>query len=195
MSNWLVILPVAAIAAFGVAKAVEAAVEEPEYALVQTDGDIEIRDYPALIVAETVEDGDRRDVSNTAFRRLAGYIFEEERPEGKIEMTAPVLMAPEGSDKTSMQFVMPERFDMEALPEPQDARIALSETPPRRVAAIRFSGWAGDDDLAEKEAELRAWMSAQGLTPAGQAEWAFYNPPWTLGPWRRNEVLIPIAAQ
>ncbi|MEM1422287.1 MAG: heme-binding protein, partial [Pseudomonadota bacterium] len=91
--------------------------------------------------------------------------------------------------------VMPERFDMQTLPTPEDARVKLQETPARRVAAIRFSGWAGDDDLAEKEAELRTWMATQGFEPVGQAEWAFYNPPWTLGPWRRNEVLIEVSAQ
>ncbi|MGD1870022.1 MAG: heme-binding protein [Neomegalonema sp.] len=195
MSNWLLVLPALAIVVAGVAHPTQAAVEEPNYTLVREDGDFEIRDYPTLLVAETTEAGDRRDVSNTAFRRLASYIFEEDRPEGEIEMTAPVLMAPQGSEETYMQFVMPERFDMQTLPTPEDARVKLQETPARRVAAIRFSGWAGDDDLAEKEAELRTWITSQGLEPVGQAEWAFYNPPWTLGPWRRNEVLIEVSAQ
>lgn len=195
MSNWLLALPAIAMLAVGLAQPAFAKTDEPDYALVRAEGDIEIRDYPALIVAETVEQGDRRSVSNTAFRRLASYIFESDRPEGEIEMTAPVLMTPESEGQTSMQFVMPDRFTLDALPDPQDPRVALSETPARRVAAIQFSGWADDDDLVEKEAELRAWLSAQGLTAVGQAKWAFYNPPWTLGPWRRNEVLIEITAE
>ncbi|MEL6979015.1 MAG: heme-binding protein [Pseudomonadota bacterium] len=168
------------------------ATEQAPYAVVQAEGRIEIRDYPELLTALTVEPGDRRASDDDAFRRLAAYIFDDERPEGEIAMTAPVFMAPEAQNSTSMEFVMPKRFTRETLPEPKDPGVSITERPARRVAAIRFSGWAGDDDLAEREAELRAWMAAQGLEARGEAEWAFYNPPWTLGPWRRNEVLIEI---
>ena len=174
------------------AAAPAAAAEEPDYALIRTAGKIEIRDYPALVTATTVEPGARREASNPAFKRLAGYIFNDDRPEGGIEMTAPVLMAPAAPGRTAMAFVMPERFTPSTLPTPKDPNIAIDTTPARRVAAIRFSGWADDEDLAEKEAELRAWLAAEGLTAAEKAEWAFYNPPWTLGPWRRNEVLIEL---
>lgn len=169
------------------------ATEQAPYDIVRADGRIEIRDYPALLTAQTIEPGDRRASDNDAFRRLAAYIFDDERPEGEIAMTAPVFMAPEAQDRTSMEFVMPQRFTRETLPAPKDPGVSIVERPERRVAAIRFAGWAGDDDLQEKETELRAWLQAQGLAADGAAEWAFYNPPWTLGPWRRNEVLIEIA--
>jgi len=35
-------------------------------------------------------------------------------------------------------------------------------------------------------------MSEQGLVADGDAEVAGYDPPWTPGPFRRNEVLIRI---
>ena len=108
-------------------------------------------------------------------------------------MTAPVLMAPAAPGRTAMAFVMPERFTPSTLPTPKDPNHRdRHDCPPGAMAAIRFSGWADDEDLAEKEAELRAWLAAEGLTAAEKAEWAFYNPPWTLGPWRRNEVLIEL---
>lgn len=168
------------------------ATEEAPYALVRAESAIEIRDYPALITALTQERGDRAAASNPAFRRLAGYIFDDARPEGEIEMTTPVLMTSK-DDKTSMRFVMPQRLKVDDLPAPRNAKISIDTVPARRVAAIGFSGWADDDDLIEKERELRAWLADNGLTAVGRAEWAFYNPPWTLGPWRRNEVLIEIA--
>ena len=38
-----------------------------------------------------------------------------------------------------------------------------------------------------------AWIDAQGLTPTGPVEFAYYNDPFT--PWflRRNEVLVEVA--
>jgi hypothetical protein len=50
------------------------------------------------------------------------------------------------------------------------------------MAAIRFSGLAGDDALAENQAKLLDYLKRQGLSPKGKPQYAFYDPPWTL-PW------------
>ena len=49
--------------------------EEPDYRPLATDGDYQIRDYPAVTVAETVVEGPRRDALDRGFRLLADYIF------------------------------------------------------------------------------------------------------------------------
>jgi hypothetical protein len=59
---------------------------------------------------------------------------------------------------------------------------------------VRFSGNGGASDLALMEARLRDWLTGQGIMPAGEAEFAFYDAPMVPGPLRRNEVLIPISA-
>ena len=46
---------------------------------------------------------------------------------------------------------------------------------------------------AKRERELRAWMAENKLVAEGDAEYAGYDPPWTPGPFRRNEVLIRVA--
>ena len=63
------------------------------------------------------------------------------------------------------------------------------------MAAVQFSGYGRASDLALAEARLRDWLTGQGLMPAGEAEFAFYDAPMVPGPLRRNEVLIPVAAQ
>jgi hypothetical protein len=62
------------------------------------------------------------------------------------------------------------------------------------MAAVRFSGNGSGRDLALMEAGLRDWIAEQGMMPAGEAEFAFYDAPMVPGPLRRNEVLIPVAA-
>ena len=170
--------------------------EQPDYTVVRADADFELRDYPALVVAEVSSAGSRERASGASFRRLAAYIFAQDRPEGgeKIAMTAPVLQDEPRPGQWRMRFVMPSKYTLDTLPPaPEDS--TLAETPARRMAAVRFSGNASGRDLALMEARLREWMREARLMPAGEAEFAFYDAPMIPGPLRRNEVLIPVAAQ
>jgi len=56
---------------------------------------------------------------------------------------------------------------------------------------VRYSG-SMEKRASTEEARLRDWLALKGLRPTGLAEVAGYNPPWTLPPYRRNEVLIPV---
>lgn len=170
--------------------------EQPDFVLVSADEDFELRDYPSLVVAEVSHAGSRERASGASFRRLAAYIFAQDRPAGgeKIAMTAPVLQDETQPGEWRMRFVMPSKYTLETLP-PAPADIALTQMPARRMAAIRFSGNGQPRDLALMEARLRDWMMGQGLMPAGEPEFAFYDAPMVPGPLRRNEVLIPVAAK
>ena len=188
--------------------------EEPAYEVVRSVDDFELRKYEPMIVAEVTHKGDRRRASGQSFRRLAAYIFAQDRPAGgeRIAMTAPVLQkrvvdqdepiamtAPVLQEELSdgqwrMRFVMPPRFTMETLPKPP-SDISLTEVPSRTVAAVRFSGVARTSDLAVMEAMLSQWVESEGLTPLGEYEYAFYDAPMVPGPLRRNEVLIEVAAE
>jgi DNA gyrase inhibitor GyrI len=170
--------------------------EQPDYTVVRADADFELRDYPALVVAEVSNAGSRERASGASFRRLAAYIFAQDRPEGgeKIAMTSPVLQDETKPGQWRMRFVMPGKYTLDTLPPAPDD-ITLTQMPARRMAAVRFSGNASGRDLALMEARLREWMREARLMPAGEAEFAFYDAPMIPGPLRRNEVLIPIAAQ
>lgn len=170
--------------------------EQPDFALVSADEDFELRDYPALVVAEVSHSGSRERASGASFRRLAAYIFAQDRPAGgeKIAMTSPVLQDETRPGQWRMRFVMPSQYTLETLP-PAPADITLTQMPARRMATIRFSGNGSGRDLALMEARLRDWITTQGMMPAGEAEYAFYDAPMVPGPLRRNEVLIPVAAR
>lgn len=168
-------------------------VETPEYKVARKDGSIEIRDYPALVAAETTQGGSRYDAVRTGFSPLAGYIFAKERPGDKIAMTAPVAQIADESG-WRVQFFMPSGSTLESLPKPAENSVKLAEIPERRLAAIQFSGVADDALLAEKESALRAWLQANGLE-GGPAIFAYYNDPFTPGFLRRNEVLVQLKVE
>lgn len=196
----------AVLATLGAAHA-DSDVEHPRYAVVSSSGDIEIRDYAPIIVAQTDVSGERSAAISEGFRRLAGYIFGDNVARGKIAMTAPVTQ--QASEKIPMTqpvgqtsagpgtwtvtFTMPASWARDALPRPNNPDVTIVEIPGRRMAAIRFSGLVDNSDLSANETKLRAFMSEKGLTARGGAQYAFYDPPWTLPFNRRNEVLVEVA--
>ncbi|MEL7029498.1 MAG: heme-binding protein [Pseudomonadota bacterium] len=184
--------------------------ETPDYELVFERDPFEIRQYGSMIVAETLVEGERSEAANDAFRILAAYIFGENiaseeiamtapvtqtSESRKIAMTAPVTQTGDAQEGWRVQFIMPAEYTMETLPKPTDARIQIVQVPPRRFAAIRFSGFAWARKLEKKTASLEGFVSEQGLEPASEPTFAFYDPPWTPPFLRRNEVLIEIVAE
>ena len=57
----------------------ERSTEEPDFRALESDGDHQIRDYPALTVAETVVNGPRREALDQGLRILADYLFAKSR--------------------------------------------------------------------------------------------------------------------
>ena len=167
------------------------AVEEPAFRNVLKDGAFEVRDYPALVVAETIVSGGQKEAASQGFRRLAGYIFGANPAKRKIAMTAPVAQTLSG-DQWIVRFTMPADFTLATLPEPNDAHVKLRETPSARYAVVRFSGLARPDEVARQTTALTRWIAGRQLKATGPATLAQYNPPWTLWFLRRNEVMIPI---
>jgi hypothetical protein len=182
------------------------AIEKPQYRVLESSKDIEIRVYPPQVVAETLVDADFDDAGNEGFRRLFDYISGNNRSGPSIEMTAPVtqenayrkiaMTAPVAQEKTDdvwrITFLMPSEYTLADLPKPGDERVVLTQDPERTVAAIKYSGsWSTERYLANK-ALLDAFIAERGLTAVGEPVWARYDPPFM--PWflRRNEILIPI---
>lgn len=182
------------------------AVEEPAFTTVLKDGKFEVRDYPALVVAEVTVSGKQKEAANKGFRLLAGYIFggntrrqsiamtapvAQQPTSEKIAMTAPVTQTQEGETWT-VRFTMPGEYTMDTLPKPDDSKVQLRRLPPERFAVLQFSGLARSGDVEAKSNELIALTKTHQLRVIGKVSLAQYNPPWT--PWfmRRNEVMIPV---
>jgi DNA gyrase inhibitor GyrI len=179
--------------------------EEPDFRAIRTDGDFQIRDYPAMTVAETIVQGPRKAALGQGFGIIADYIFAKSRPGEKIAMTVPVIQDPgdpmasdpplfddelEGAWRT--RFVMPGGRPAGDLPDPPDG-IELVEVPARKVAVVSFSGRADDDMLADAEDRLRGWLARNAEQGAAEPEYAFYNSPVIPGPLRRNEVWLALS--
>jgi hypothetical protein len=181
-------------------------VEQPDYKVTSSAGTIEIREYGALVAAEAEVRSERKAAIQEGFRLIAAYIFGANKPKAKIAMTAPVqqqgkqtiaMTAPvtqqAGEGAWTVRFIMPKSWTIETLPAPTDERVKLVPVPAKRMVVIRFSGTANDALIAAKTSELRKYAAEHKLAVTGEPLLAFYNPPWTLPFFRRNEVMLELA--
>lgn len=184
------------------------ALEQPTYKVLSSERDFELRLYEPHIVAETVVDGDFGQAGKAGFRKLADYIFGNNRSplnqesanrdsdaaSRKIKMTAPVNMHREG-ERYRVTFMMPSLYTLDTLPEPVNSDVRLRQIPGELIAAIRYSGTWHRQRYETRRIELEEWVETRGWRPAGEPIFARYDPPFK--PWflRRNEILIPVTGE
>lgn len=173
------------------------AYEEPEYTVSETYESFELRRYEPFLLAETRVRGSFDEAGSEAFGRLFGYIKNDERPEGKIDMTAPVIQQPVAREDGAapayrFAFFMPSEYSREDLPEPADESIRIRQTAERLMAARRYSGTWSEERYRENEKILLDALSEAGFKAIGEPIFARYNAPFSLWFMRRNEVLVEV---
>lgn len=181
-------------------------VEEPEYKVILSDGDIEIREYESVVMVETVTEGEYEEASDKSFRKLFKYISGENVAQQEVSMTAPVTMFREGVDLGSnfpffseqkgsgwtMSFVLPGEYEISSAPVPTNPAVRLKQIPPKRVAALQFSGRWSAERFDDKLEELSDWLEENSYQAVSTPRVAAYNPPWTIPFLRRNEVQVDL---
>lgn len=182
------------------------AIEQPKFALIEKDGDVELREYSGYIVATVSTTADSHTAAgNQGFSPLAGYIFGDNTSRHKVSMTVPVLTSRD-SEKIAMtapvmtqhidtssykvSFVMPSSYKMKDLPMPNNSNVKLEKVGKHRCVAIRFSGYTRENKVVEKLEKLELWAKKHKITLAGKPMLARYDAPWKPGFLRHNEILI-----
>ena len=183
--------------------------EAPKYEVEEIFEDFEVRAYARRIVAEVEIEGAPKRATSSGFRILAGYIFGGNVSKESVAMTAPVdrqrseeiaMTVPVDRQKRSgrwtITFTMPAKYTLETLPTPIDDRVVLREVPPKRVAAVQFSGAPSERRVHKRMDALLEAVEAAGLQTAGNsAVYSRFDPPWTLPFMRHNEITLELAPQ
>ncbi len=194
------------IGMFGFNRTTRADYETAEYKLIESDGNFEVREYPDLMLVATTTQNDAQG-RDGSFMKLFRYISGANDSEQKISMTTPVFMqhttverGDKAGSKVRMGFVMPKDVAVQGVPSPTGTDVDVRKRVGGRFAVIRFSGRLNAKLANESKTKLRGWMETKGLvaddsppssdSPVIGVESASYDPPFTPGPLRRNEVLI-----
>jgi hypothetical protein len=172
-------------------------VETAKYKVARKIGDIEIREYPEMLLATVsgMED-------DSSFGLLFNYISGANRGRKKLAMTAPVvsseriaMTAPVVSGESFVTFVLPSHFTLENAPQPTDSRIRIHMQPVRIFAVLRFGGRSTEDKFKDQGKILLDVLSKNNIETRGGLFLMRYNSPFAPGFMRRNEVGIEIRRQ
>lgn len=181
----------------------EKSTPEPDYRVLVSEREFQIRSYGPVTVAETIVPGERKEALNKGYRILSDYLTAKSRPGEKLPMRVPVFQDagnPMASDPPlfddaveggwRVRLTLPQ--DRE-LPEPPEG-VTIVEIPARRVGVATFHGTADDDRLAAIEDGLRGWLTRHGEECTQvEPEYAFYNSPMIPPMLRRVEVMLPLS--
>jgi len=167
-----------------------AQIESPQYEVIKSFEKFEIRNYHAMVLAQTqLNSNVYKESSSMGFKTIANYIFGGNQENQKIAMTSPVIM--EIGEASKMSFVMPKEHSFENLPKPNSANVELIQVNPKTYAVLSFTGFANDQKIELYSKKLLRFLKSEKLVPVGNIKFLGYNPPWqVLG--RKNEVAIEV---
>lgn len=166
--------------------------KSPEFSVLAGIGRMEIREYPALLLAQTPSSHATQG-GDGSFMRLFRFISKGNSSESALEMTTPVLFRGE-KDREAMAFVLPKGLSKESAPAPKDAAVTLETRPAGTYAVLRMSG----SSLTARETATRELLSIlrdSSWEPEGDPEFAFYDPPWIPSFLKKNEIHCRIRAK
>jgi hypothetical protein len=167
--------------------------ETPEYKVLKTIEEVEIRLYPNMIVAKTALSGNSFDKQGSdGFRTIAGYIFGGNEKSQKIAMTSPVVMSI--GDSATMYFVMPKSYKQTDLPTPNSSQVKIVEETAKTLAVITYGGFSSDEKIESHRAKLAAILTKNEIKTKGDYMYMGYNAPWDVID-RKNEVAIEVIVE
>jgi hypothetical protein len=165
-------------------------IEMYPYVVTKTYDQFEVRQYEStLFSAVKLSNSSYKEASSEGFSILAGYIFGANDRNEKIAMTSPVAMSLE--DSMTMSFMVPKKFDLETLPQPDQSQILFKKEPAKTIAAISFNGWANDAKIEQYKQQLISALIREGLTHSNRFQFLGYNAPYEVFN-RKNEVIVDL---
>ena len=165
---------------------------EPPFKLIERVNNIQIREYQNILIAITKKQSPYNAATSSGFRTLANYIFGANKEQVKMPMTAPVFTTIPGSESIEISFVMPSKYSKNDLPKPISNDIEFKNLELGMTAVIQFGMWATPERIVKMKTKLVKYLDANNLEPSSDYLVAQYNSPWTLPPFRRNEILVSI---
>ncbi|MDE2356608.1 MAG: heme-binding protein [Alphaproteobacteria bacterium] len=182
----------------------------PAYRTVFTDGNFEVRDYPARRLAEFSVVGDQAIAAYQGFRVFADPLFKGQASDERATLASPVEEAPAPSEQFShyslfnvesarvwtVSFDPPPGWAPGDLGYRNAPDVRWREAPAERMAVLRYDGRGGvwDPGLGWRDAakQLLIEVARHHLKPAGQIRLAQYNSPLTPQVFRHYAVMVPV---
>lgn len=158
------------------------------YIVLKNIENIEIREYRPLLFASYVN-SNSGNTENSSFRILADYIFGSNQNNEEIAMTSPVVI--NLFNDNEMMFRMPEKYNIQNIPKPNNKDVKFIETRYTQKAVIQYSGFSNAEKESKKIEELKIILDKYGIQHDGNFELLIYDAPYKFFN-RRNEIAVNI---
>ena len=165
--------------------------KEPQFTLINKVDNIEVRQYDKYVIARTSISKKNSSLDNNMFRVLAGYIFGGNNKGQSIPMTTPVITK-ESDSSYDMIFFMLDSDSPDDLPKPNSSKITLETYTMGKTISIRFGMWTTEERILKYKSILDQYIYDNGILVKSNIMVAQYNSPWTMPPFRRNELIYQI---
>lgn len=160
--------------------------ETQKYTLISKSDNFEIRYYPKSLKARVVSNAN----SNNNFMKLFRYISGNNEEQNKISMTTPVYMNND-SVGSSMDFVMPSKFDLNNIYKPSDNDVKIIESKAGYFASFKYGGYSNSSKVENYTNKLYKILEDKNIEHKGNPSYVSYNSPYKFFS-RRNEIIVEI---
>jgi len=160
--------------------------ETQKYTLISKLDNFEIRYYPKSLKARVISQQN----SNNNFMKLFRYISGNNEEKNKISMTTPVYMNND-SDGSSMDFVLPSKFDLNNIYKPRDNDVKIIESKAGYFASFKYGGYSNYSKVKKYTKKLYVILNSKNIEYIGNSSYVSYNSPYKLFN-RRNEIIVEI---
>jgi DNA gyrase inhibitor GyrI len=192
-TSWILAATVlVALAVAGLPGGASAKPDQPVFTVVSEEGDFEIRDYAAIVVAQFTMRGSYSRAVNQGYIELERYFLGKNTVPEPIDRTAPVMVRDDLAAGWTTLFVLPSKYSQSSAPPPKDARVRVIEYPARRVAVVRFKGKINENAMREQVGRLDAWLASQGIEHRADFLLAGYEETWKPVSMRSSEVIVTL---
>ncbi len=181
--------------------------EEPLFTVLETIGEVEVRQYAPALLAQVTVMGDHSNALNEAFTKLAGYIygknvsdetlhmtspvFQEQHAE-RLSMTTPVLQS-ESGDGWTVSFFISNELTPQTAPQPEDPTITLIMQPETTIGSLRYSGNNSEQARDDSKRRLLQTIAGNGdWRVVDGVSWAQYDQPFSIPFLKRNEAHVAL---
>lgn len=161
--------------------------QSPKYAVKGKLGKVEIRDYGEIVLAQTPSRlaTEGRD---GGFMRLFRYISKGNASARALPMTTPVFYRGSG-EAEAMAFVLPSGGSSLEAPPPLDGAVQIVTREGGCFAVLRMQGGRGAGARQRGRETVVEALKGSEWRLEGEAEFAFYDPPWIPSFLEKNEVV------
>jgi hypothetical protein len=96
--------------------------------------------------------------------------------------------------KWRIHFVMPSKYTLANIPKPKNDAITLREVPAKHFVVHTYSWLNTLARVQAKTDETLEWANRKSLKVISAPQLSRYDPPWTLPMFKRNEIMLEVAA-